>query len=211
MPEQKLTLPLQLKSTSDLGEFEGILAVYNNIDLGNDIILPGAIKEFDLTPDGQIRILDAHDVHAPIGKGTLRDATDGLYIKGKLDLAVARAKELLSLMRQGIVNGLSVGFNILPGGQEFRADGVRVLKRISLGEASLVVFPMNPRARVTSVKSIDSYKAIGDLESALRSLGYSKRKAHLCAEHDWPIIRGPEPEASFSDFIETFNSISKEQ
>lgn len=211
MPDIKqLTFPLELKSASDLGEFEGLLAAYNNVDLGNDIILPGAIKEFDLTPDGQIRILDAHDTHAAIGKGKLTDTSTGLHIKGTLDLAVARSRELLSLMKKGIINGLSVGYNILPGGQEFRGDGVRLLKRIALLEASLVVFPMNPLARITSVKGIDKCQTVAEWESVLRSLGASKRKARAMAIDNWKIQQGAEPEPDFSELTERFKSISKE-
>lgn len=208
MPDkQQITLPLGLKSASDVGEFEGTLAAYNNVDLGNDIILPGAIKEFDLTPDGQIRILDSHDTHAAIGKGKLTDTPTGLQIKGTLDLAVARARELLSLMKKGIINGLSVGYSVLPGGQEFRDDGVRLLKRISLSEASLVVFPMNPLARIHSVKSIDQCKTLAEWEAVLRSLGASKRKARVCALHNWPILKGDEPPRTLSEIVDQFNSI----
>jgi hypothetical protein len=81
------------------------------------------------------------------------------------------------------------------------------LKRIHLFEASLTCFPMNPAAQITAVKRLDSYKSIGDLEAALRTLGYSKRKARACAQHDWPILRGPEPEVNLAELVETFQSI----
>jgi len=212
MPVTKqLTFPLELKSTSDLGEFEGMLAVYGNVDLGGDIVMPGAIKEIVTTPDGSVRILDSHDTRAPVGKGKLTDTVDGLRIKGKLDLAVARARELLSLMKSGIINGLSIGYDVIGAdGSEIRPDGVRLLKRLKLWEGSLVVFPMNPLAQISAVKGIDQCKSVGEWESVLRSLGASKRKARVMALHNWQIQNGPEPEVDPTELTELFNSISRE-
>lgn len=208
MPEKKfLAIPLDLKAATDSGEFEGLLSVYGNVDLGGDIVEPGAFKEIVTTPDGSLRILDGHDVRAPVGKGTLTDMPTGLWIAGKLDLAVARARELLSLMRSGILNGLSIGFDVLPGGAEIRQDGVRLLKALKLWEGSLVVFPMHPGARVMAVKSIENVRTIGDWERILRGHGISKRKARAMALGDWKIITGAEPEPDPQDLLERFNAI----
>lgn len=208
MPDFKIAFPFAVKTAGDSGSFEGLLSTYGGSpDLGNDLVLPGAFVKVETTADGHIRIFDSHDVHSPLGKGKLTDTPAGLHIKGVLDLAVARAREVLSLMKSGIISGLSIGYSILENGSETRADGVRLLKRLHLIEASLVSFPMNPLAQISSVKTISSYKIIGDLESALRSLGYSKRKARVCAAHNWPILRGPEPEPEISELTERFKSI----
>ena len=201
----QLIRPFSIKSTSDAGTFEGLLSVYGNVDLGGDIVLPGSIQKVETTADGSIRILDGHDTRSPVGKGKLTDGPDGLRIKGTLDLGVARARELLSLMKQGIVSGLSIGFNILPDGMEMRADGVRLLKKLHLFEASLTCFPMNPEAAITSVKRLPA--SIGELETGLRAIGFSKRKARGVALHAWPILRGPEPEVDLKELVETFQSI----
>lgn len=212
MPEKKqLTFPLELKSTSDLGEFEGLLAVYNNVDLGGDIVMPGSIQETVTTPDGSLRILDSHDTRSPIGKGKLTDTPGGLHIKRKLDLAVARARELLSLMKSGIINGLSIGYDIIGAdGAEIRSDGVRLLKRLKLWEGSLVCFPMNPLAQISAVKGIDQCRSVGEWESVLRSLGASKRKARAMALANWNIYQGPEPEADPAELTALFNQIAKD-
>lgn len=36
--------PLDLKQIEDDGHFEGLAAVFNTPDMGNDVILPGAFK-----------------------------------------------------------------------------------------------------------------------------------------------------------------------
>jgi hypothetical protein len=202
----QLIRPFSIKSASDVGTFEGLLSVYGNVDLGGDIVLPGAIQKVETTADGSIRILDGHDTRSPVGKGKLTDGPDGLRIKGTLDLGVARARELLSLMKQGIVSGLSIGFNILPDGMEMRADGVRLLKKLHLFEASLTCFPMNPEAAITSVKRLPA--SIAELETGLRNIGFSKRKARGVALHAWPILRGPEPEVDLKELTELFDSLS---
>ncbi|WP_410318431.1 HK97 family phage prohead protease, partial [Klebsiella pneumoniae] len=38
----KLEVPFELKAVDDAGNFEGYAAVFNNVDLGDDVILPGA-------------------------------------------------------------------------------------------------------------------------------------------------------------------------
>ncbi len=202
---RQLMVPFEVKGTSDAGEFEGLLSVYGNVDLGGDIVVPGAVQKVETTPDGSIRILDGHDVRSPVGKGLLTDSPEGLRLKGQLNLAVARARELFALMKQGVLGGLSIGFNILPGGAETRPDGVRLLKRIHLFEASLVSFPMNPLATISAVKQLPA--SIGELESGLRNIGFSKRKARHVAQHAWPVLRGPEPEVDLAELIEDFNSI----
>ena len=54
-------------------------------------------------------------------------------------------------MREGAVDGLSIGFRA-DRFQRDGASGVRRLKKIDLWEISLVTFPMLPQARVTALK-----------------------------------------------------------
>jgi hypothetical protein len=54
-------------------------------------------------------------------------------------------------MREGAVDGLSIGFRA-DRFQRDAASGVRRLKKIDLREISLVTFPMLPQARVTVLK-----------------------------------------------------------
>ncbi len=37
-----LEVPFELKAVDEAGNFEGYAAVFNNVDLGDDVILPGA-------------------------------------------------------------------------------------------------------------------------------------------------------------------------
>ncbi len=64
---------------------------------------------------------------------------------------VTRAREVLSLMRAGALDGLSIGFRTVKGRTD-PATGVRRLDQIDLWEISVVTFPMLPDARVNAVK-----------------------------------------------------------
>jgi HK97 family phage prohead protease len=64
---------------------------------------------------------------------------------------VARAREVLSLMRAGALDGLSIGFRTVKGRTD-PTNGVRRLDKIDLWEISIVTFPMLPEARVSTVK-----------------------------------------------------------
>jgi len=133
------------------GEFIGMAAVFNNVDHGFDKILPGAFKR-NLKRKGKERtLLFAHDTDQPIGVGEFEETTDGLSLFGQLNMEVQSAKEKFSLMKQGAIKGLSIGFETVA--KEF-INAVRVLKELKLMETSLVVFPMNDKARVSRTKSL---------------------------------------------------------
>lgn len=183
--------PIEIKELTEAGTFEGLASVYGNVDLGGDVVEPGAFKEFVYTRDQQIRILDGHNTRAPIGKGKLTDTHLGLAIKGTLEMAVARAREVHALMKSGIVDGLSIGFDILPGGAQVDEKGIRRLTGIKLWEVSTTAFPMNQSATVLGVKNVERCTNIRDLEDLLReAAGLSKSQAKLHASAIWKTLSG---------------------
>ena len=187
---KNLSCPWEVKNLTDVGTFEGLASVYGNTDLGSDIVMPGAFKEFALTKDGSIRILDGHNSRAPIGKGKLTDTHLGLAMVGSLNMAVARAREVHALMKDGIIDGLSIGFDILPDGQKIREDGVREISKIKLWEVSTTPFPMNQSALVSGVKSSEA-QSVRDVEDWLReAAGLSRTQAKLHASAIWKTRTG---------------------
>ena len=180
-----------IKELDERGSFEGLASVYGNVDLGEDIVEPGAFKEYALTKDGQIRILDGHNTRMPVGKGKLIDTHVGLAVKGQLNLAIARSREVYELMKDHIIDGLSIGYDVIKGGFEYDADGVRHLKALKLWEVSLTAFPMNQSALVSTVKSIERINSVRDLEDVLRdAVGLSRAQAKLHAGAVWKTLSG---------------------
>ena len=108
-------------------------------DLSGDVIAPGAFRD-SLRARGPrgIRMLFQHDPSEPIGMwDELREDARGLFVRGRLLLAVARAREVHSLLRAGALDGLSIGFRAVAGRREARS-GIRRLTRIDLWEISIV-------------------------------------------------------------------------
>lgn len=151
--EAKFTA-LDLKTTDDAGEFEGYASLFNREDLGHDVILPGAFKKsLDARGAGGVRMLFQHDPSQPIGVWVeLREDARGLYAKGRLLPDVKRSAEVLSLMRAGAIDGLSIGFRAPPTPRD-KKTGIRRIGEIDLLEISVVTFPMMPEARISAVKS----------------------------------------------------------
>lgn len=167
----------EIKSTSDEGAFIGIASPYGNVDDGGDVVEAGAFKEFELTADRKIRILQQHDDDLILGKGSVEDTPEGLKLSGQLNLKVARVRDHFEFVKDGTINALSIGYSILPGGATYDGD-VRRLQKLKLWEVSLVTFPMNTLARVDAVKSLTT---IRDCEDFLRDAGMSRAAAKAFA------------------------------
>ncbi len=136
-----------------IGHFEGYASVFNVVDRGNDLILPGAFKRsLNDRGTGGIKFLWQHDPKEPVGiLDEVREDAKGLYVRGRLILDVERAREAYQLLGAGALDGLSIGFHTLKSKQ--RADGVRLLREVDLWEISLVTFPMNEQARISAFKT----------------------------------------------------------
>jgi HK97 family phage prohead protease len=151
--EQKFT-SLDLKRVESDGTFSGYASLFHTEDLGRDIVLPGAFRDSlkERGPAG-IKMLYQHNPAEPIGIwDSLKEDSRGLLATGRLMLAVARAREVLALMRAGALDGLSIGFRAVVGHRD-KSSGIRRLARIDLWEISIVTFPLLPEARVAHVKS----------------------------------------------------------
>jgi len=137
------------------GGFAGYASLFGEADLSRDVVVPGAFAKSIRTrrPAG-IRMLFQHDPAAPIGVWReIREDGRGLFVRGRLTTEVARAREVLALMRAGAIDGLSIGFRTVRGRTDAKT-GVRHLLEVDLWEISVVTFPMLPTARVSAVKGV---------------------------------------------------------
>src|SRR6185295_16208297 len=125
--------------------------------LNRDLVLPGAfLKSIGKRGAAGIRMLFQHDPAAPIGVWReIREDSRGLFVRGRLMSEVAKAREVLALMRAGAIDGLSIGFRTVRGRTDAKS-GVRHLIEVDLWEVSVVTFPMLPSARVAGVKSMEA-------------------------------------------------------
>ncbi len=154
-----------LPHVGETGLFEGYASVFDVVDLSRDKVLPMAFAaSLRDRPASAIKLLWQHEPAQPLGVW-LRVEEDqrGLYVRGRLNLDIARAREIHALMREGAVDGLSIGYRPVKFSRD-RATGVRSLAQIGLWEISIVTFPMLPQARVSAVKR-------GDYDHGGRSKG----------------------------------------
>lgn len=181
-----LEVPFELKSVDDAGNFEGYAAVFNNIDLGDDVILPGAFTRVKTTRGGKLKLALYHDLTRLVGAADYTQDDYGLLLKGRVNLAVSYARDAYELMKAEILDSMSIGFNTIKADFEERAGRrVRIIKEAELWEGSFVPFGMNPAALLLTVKS-----DIRLFENALRErMGLSQKEAAAVASLGYPALR----------------------
>jgi HK97 family phage prohead protease len=148
---------IALERVDEQGSFSGYASLFGRVDLSRDIVERGAFSNSLKTRGATgIRMLFQHDPAEPVGVWTeLREDARGLFVRGRLSSDVARSRELLSLMRGGALDGLSIGFRTVRARKD-AATGVRRILEADLWEISIVTFPMLPEARIETVKAARS-------------------------------------------------------
>jgi hypothetical protein len=151
MKQTKRALRMEIKQLTEAGSFEGVLATYNNVDLGGDVIEPGAFTKTIAEHGPEVKLLWQHEPSNVIGSLQLIDGPDALRVKGQIEIDddIPFSKTAYKLLKKRLLSGLSIGYDTIKDSVE---GGVRHLKELRLWEGSLVTFPMNELAGVTSVK-----------------------------------------------------------
>ena len=155
----------EVKSLAMDGSFAGYASVFHVVDNQRDVISPGAFRVSLKEREQPVQLLWQHQWAEPIGViESLFEDSRGLFIKGRLLMEVARAKEAYALLKAGVLKGLSIGYNVKRARRD--ADtGIRTLMEVDLWEVSLVTFPANEAAQVTVIKSAD-----GEISRCLSAL-----------------------------------------
>ena len=166
MKKDHLSFSLAVKSLGDDGRFAGYASVFGVLDNHRDVVMPGAFK-LDEVRKKQVKLLWQHRLDEPIGViEELFEDENGLYVEGRLLLEGERGREAYSMLKEGAIKGLSIGYR--PVRDYVDVDtGIRHLEEVELWEVSLVTFPANEAAQVTVVKG----------GSSLRSSGVSSRES----------------------------------
>jgi uncharacterized protein len=153
---------------ADEGKFTGRASVYGNVDHHNDIVMPGAFTKSLAKKGYRVPVLNQHDSHDPIGLALLEDSADALIVKeGELILELPSAKDAFVRMKHALLSGISIGYNTI---RESYNGSIRQLHEIELHEVSLVTFPANDMARVTSMK--DAFDALFRAHPEFRALDH---------------------------------------
>lgn len=168
-----LALPFQVKDLDDEARtFSGLAAAYSQ-DLGGDVIMPGAFRktlaDWRRSKSKVLPLMDSHSrgsVRAVVGKMIeAKEVDDGLETAFQL-IDGPDGDEVYRRVKGGYVDALSIGYQAMeirnPTEEEQRQGVWRFLKEVRLLEVSVVVFPMNPDARIDGGTVKTLLKAAGE-------------------------------------------------
>ena len=213
--ELKSNPVLNIKAMDDeTGEFEGYGSTFGGEpDSYGDVIVKGAFTESlkaHRAKGSMPKMFWQHDPHQPIGKWLdAREDESGLLMRGKLSLGVPKGAEAYQHLKDGNIDGLSIGFRLIDYEKD-KETGTWFLKEIDLKEVSIVSIGANESALISSVKAakdthdlIERLKA-GDrltereFEAVLKgALGFSNSQAERAAR---VCLKGQgEPDAAATD------------
>ncbi|WP_425363361.1 phage major capsid protein [Candidatus Tisiphia endosymbiont of Hybos culiciformis] len=139
---------LIIKSITDNSVvISGYASVYNISDQHNDLIAKGAFASAD---HSLIKFLWQHDWQQPIGViKSLTEDDYGLKVEAIINNKIEKGKEAIELVRQGAVDGLSIGFNIKRA--NYNNVNQRIITEAELIEVSIVTFPANDHAKISHI------------------------------------------------------------
>src|SRR5690606_35583398 len=125
-----------------------------------------------------VKMLWQHRSAEPIG--VYREIAEddyGLLVKGEINMHVSRGVECYHLMKQGALDGLSIGYSTVDSDYDEKKF-TTYLKEVDLWEISPVTFPAGDSARVVDVKSIGTLTTLSNVEDYLcEQMGLSQKEA----------------------------------
>lgn len=152
--------PIIIKtSSSNDAVISGYASIFNIIDQHNDIVVKGAFAN-SCNPT-KIKLLWQHDCLKPLGivKSLLEDDY-GLKIEAVINSKINYGIETIELLKQGVINGLSIGFYIKSA--KYNTLGQKVITDIDLKEISIVTFPANEHAQISNIEDTTKQRQYGD-------------------------------------------------
>jgi len=178
---ERKTIKFEVKEVNeDEGTFTGYASTFTDIpDSYGDVVDKGAFKKTIKENKNRIKHLWNHSFMEPIGKpDELSEDDTRLLVKGRLVLGVQRAKETLALMKAGVINEMSIGFDTIT---EAIIKGVRHLKEVRLYDVSPVTFAANQTAVIFDVKAIENALNSKDIEPVREAVAALQA---LCDRYD---------------------------
>lgn len=165
---------------SKTGYVAGYFASFNNIDGGGDRILPGAFAKTLSERGAKILWLFNHDSFMPLGKlDKIQEDNYGLYYEGKIT-RTSYGRDVLKLIEDKAIYGNSIGYQTIKAkGTNESGSRIRNLQEIKLYEGSIVSFPMNEQAIITSLKEFSEEAQKNKIMEKIDQLDNVLRKGNL--------------------------------
>jgi uncharacterized protein len=170
--ETKIINRFEFKSLDEAGKFSGYASVFNIEDSCKDIILPNAFKETLKQNNAKqnVKLLWQHLPKEPIGYfDVIKEDAIGLYVEGKILLDTEKGKEAYSLIKNGAISGLSIGYSVKKAKFD-HTSGIRIISQIDLWEISVVTFPANKFSNITFCKTANPFMATKEYQKFSKNI-----------------------------------------
>lgn len=193
-----LAAPFEVKADVDRGVFEGYASYFGNKDSYGDVVEKGAFADTLKNDAHRVKVLWQHNPYQPIGKPLhMEEDSKGLYVRAKV-APTTLGKDVLVLLREGVINELSIGY--VPVEDEWDdKEQVRRLKKIKLYEFSPVTWAANELAVITGVKAAPPVNVTIAWPDGLDAA----KLASMIAEQLQP-KREPTPSDDLADIVRRF-------
>lgn len=153
---------IETKTVGEEGQFEALVAAWDNVDLVGDRMKKGAFEktlERWRESGDPIPVVLSHqwdDPFALVGKADPRAVMEterGLLVQGKLDLSNPTGAQVHKLMKDRLLKAFSFGYSVPKGGQKKAKDGANDVSEVDLIEVGPTLKGANPEAQLQAVKS----------------------------------------------------------
>lgn len=174
------------EADSNTGHIEGYASIFNNIDQGLDVILPGAftksIEKLDKAGN-TLPMFFRHNLEEPVGEWySFKEDEQGLYVKGQFFIEEMQITEGVRKARNIALSkmpkGLSIGYIPTKRPKFVTKAGrrIRELSELDLVETSITPFPMNTKAIITEAKDTNG-------ELVKESIIEDSLRKYFCLSH----------------------------
>ncbi len=157
----QITAPIEWKAAGGSGELEGYASVFGNVDLGGDVVLPGAFRRtLDHWRKSRqpLPLIADHDLSTAGVIGSVREAKEdgtGLWVRAGFS-SDTRAQSVRTKMIEGHLSGMSFTYEAVKHYMgQLAGKNVRFLQELRLFEATVTPFPMNELA-LASAKAVSN-------------------------------------------------------
>jgi HK97 family phage prohead protease len=153
-----------------VGIIKGYIATWD-LDRGDgwmrDKFAKGAFKKSIARHKKEKRQIRFKDHHGRTVGGfpieSVKEDDIGLYGEAEVNLDVQQGREAYSLAKQGVLVEFSVGFSAIESERDHKKN-IREITVAEIWEGSIVDEPMNPKAKVTEVKTMSNLLEVVDSE-----------------------------------------------
>ena len=179
----------EVRATDNASEpgFGGYAAHFLTVDSHGSTFGRSAFKKTIRERGDKIPVTYNHDPDKLIGKTTeLRNDAKGLYFEARIAENTTWGRDVMELVRSGILTGASFRFNALKERPGLDTDGInldglrgvkpgdiRFIEEVRLKEIGPVTFPSNERSQIESYRSEDHEEVFGELLEEIRNADLS--------------------------------------